>query len=290
MLKSGFVAAALFGLLVMVANRAQAQQVPPAVTPAVQTPSPQSNPAPDARGPNAAPGHKVGGFVPGQKRPPGDPAQIARGKTLFGINCRGCHGADLRGGDMGGPNLLRSQVALSDQDGELIVPIIQGSRQTDGHARDPDRALTTRRRWPLTFAASSRPSEHKGSLPTRASPAPSILVGNASEGKAYFAVKCGSCHSPTGDLQGIATKISDPKMLQTAWVAGGERRGRGEADAGAHSARTRNGHRHACPREKAWKAASCGSTISWSRWSWLTERSAPSAGTATCRRLRSTTR
>ena len=30
MLKSGFVAAALFGLLVMVANRAQAQQVPPA--------------------------------------------------------------------------------------------------------------------------------------------------------------------------------------------------------------------------------------------------------------------
>ncbi len=33
---------------------------------------------------------------------------------------------------MGGPNLLRSQVALSDQDGELIVPIIQGSRQSMG--------------------------------------------------------------------------------------------------------------------------------------------------------------
>ena len=132
MLKSGFVAVALFGLLVTVANCAQAQQAPPAVTPAAQTPSPQSNQAPDARGANAAPGHKVGGFVPGQKRPPGDPAQIARGKTLFGINCTGCHGADLRGGDMGGPNLLRSQVALSDQDGELIVPIIQGSRQQMG--------------------------------------------------------------------------------------------------------------------------------------------------------------
>src|ERR1700726_1195665 len=73
-----------------------------------------------------------GGFVPGQKRPPGDPAQIARGKTLYGINCTGCHGADLRGGDLGGPNLLRSQVALSDQDGELILPIIQGSRENTG--------------------------------------------------------------------------------------------------------------------------------------------------------------
>src|SRR5580698_6741942 len=75
---------------------------------------------------------RPGGFVPGQERPPGDPVQIARGKTLYGISCTGCHGADLRGGDLGGPNLLRSQVALSDQDGELILPIIQGSRESAG--------------------------------------------------------------------------------------------------------------------------------------------------------------
>src|ERR1700719_2483297 len=73
-------------------------------------------------------GRSPGGFVPGQQRPPGDPVQIARGKTLYGISCTGCHGADLRGGDLGGPNLLRSQLALSDRDGELILPIIQGSR------------------------------------------------------------------------------------------------------------------------------------------------------------------
>ena len=58
--------------------------------------------------------------------------QIARGKTLYGVQCRGCHGADLRGGDLGGPNLLRSQIALTDQDGELIIPILQGSRQNSG--------------------------------------------------------------------------------------------------------------------------------------------------------------
>src|SRR5580698_3775653 len=77
-------------------------------------------------------GRRAGGFVPGQQRPPGDPVQIARGKALYGIDCTGCHGADLRGGDLGGPNLLRSQLALSDQDGELILPIIQGSRQAQG--------------------------------------------------------------------------------------------------------------------------------------------------------------
>jgi cytochrome c oxidase cbb3-type subunit 3 len=53
------------------------------------------------------------------------------------------------------------------------------------------------------------------------------LVGNAVEGKAYFAAKCASCHSATGDLQGIATRIPDPKMLQNTWVAGGGRGGRG---------------------------------------------------------------
>src|SRR5215467_11758078 len=77
-------------------------------------------------------GRRPGGFVPGQQRAPGDPEQIARGKTLYGVHCTGCHGADLRGGDMGGPNLLRSQVALSDHDGELIVPVILGSRQSSG--------------------------------------------------------------------------------------------------------------------------------------------------------------
>ena len=75
---------------------------------------------------------RVGGFIPGQQRPAGDPVQIERGGKLYSVSCRSCHGADLRGGDMGGPNLLRSQLALSDRDGELIVPVIQGSLQASG--------------------------------------------------------------------------------------------------------------------------------------------------------------
>src|SRR6188474_2838111 len=57
---------------------------------------------------------------PAQQRPPGDPALIARGNGLYGVHCRACHGNDLRGGDQGGPNLLRSDTVLNDQAGELI--------------------------------------------------------------------------------------------------------------------------------------------------------------------------
>jgi len=75
---------------------------------------------------------RQGGFVPGQQRAAEDPVKVSRGKAVYGISCRGCHGADLRGGDMGGPNLLRSQLSLNGRDGEKIVPVIQGSLQSGG--------------------------------------------------------------------------------------------------------------------------------------------------------------
>jgi cytochrome c oxidase cbb3-type subunit 3 len=222
--KNSLVAAALLGLAIAAAARVTAQ---------VQTPPPQSGPAtPATQG-----GRGVGGFVPGQQRPAGDPSQIERGKTLYGINCTGCHGADLRGGDLGGPNLLRSQLALSDQDGELILPIIQGSRQDAGMPAIPmspqdGKAVAAYIRSVVETIG------RQGMPPSIGLPPPSVLVGNASAGKAYFAAKCRGCHSTTGDLEGIATRIPDPKTLQNTWVAGGVRARRGAAGPDAPSART----------------------------------------------------
>jgi cytochrome c oxidase cbb3-type subunit 3 len=162
-------------------------------------------------------------FVPGQKRPPGDPAQIAHGKATFAVNCVSCHGVDLRGGDLGGPNLLRSQVALSDQNGELIVPNIQGSRQDEGmpaitmEPQDASAVAAYIRSVVGTIGSQGRP-------PSVGKQAPTVLVGDASAGHAYFTAHCVSCHSPTGDLQGIATKITSAKTMQTNWVSGGGRR------------------------------------------------------------------
>src|SRR5215472_13515221 len=56
-------------------------------------------------------------------RPPGDPAAIARGRALYDTNCSFCHGEDARGGAQGGPNLIRSDVSMRDQNGELLAPI-----------------------------------------------------------------------------------------------------------------------------------------------------------------------
>lgn len=182
-----------------------------------------------AQAPSQAP-RRPGGFVPGQARPAGDPAKIARGNGIYGISCRGCHGADLRGGDMGGPNLLRSQLSLSDQDGEKIVPVIQGSLQSGGMPAIPmspedAKAVAAYVRSVLSTIGG------QGKPPSSQEP-PTILVGNAAEGQTYFAAKCASCHSASGDLQGIATRIPDPKMLQNTWVAGGGRPRRGVAVTG----------------------------------------------------------
>jgi cytochrome c oxidase cbb3-type subunit 3 len=136
---------------------------------------------------------------------------------------------------MGGPNLLRSPLALSDRDGEKIVPVIQGSLQNSGmpaiqmSAADAKAVATYVRSVMATIGGQGKP-------PSSQEP-PTILVGNAADGQSFFARKCATCHSAMGDLQGIATRIPDPKALQNAWVAGGSRPGRGAAAATRSAAR-----------------------------------------------------
>jgi cytochrome c oxidase cbb3-type subunit 3 len=160
---------------------------------------------------------------PGKQRPPGDPIVIARGQALFGINCKACHGADLRGGDLGGPNLLRSQIVLGDQAGEAIIPVVQNGRPAaQGGAPMP--AIPLSRSDILAVAeyihsVVSRKQNQGGPPPERDKPL-QILVGDPQRGQQYFAAHCQTCHSPKGDLKGIAARISNPATLQDSWVAG----------------------------------------------------------------------
>jgi cytochrome c oxidase cbb3-type subunit 3 len=59
-----------------------------------------------------------------------------------------------------------------------------------------------------------------------------VLVGNAQTGQATFGALCGSCHSVTGNLRGIASKVPDPRALQNAWVAGSMSAGAGGGGGG----------------------------------------------------------
>ena len=165
------------------------------------------------------------GLYPALQRPPGDPELIARGQGIYGINCRACHGVDLRGGDLGGPNLLRSQLVLRDLQGELMGPVIRnGSTAADGSGMpaqplsdDDVRAVAEYIHSVLASAT------RQGGPPEGERVELDILVGDAAAGQAYFAAQCTACHSPVGDLQGIASRITQLQELQNTWVRGGAR-------------------------------------------------------------------
>lgn len=157
-----------------------------------------------------------GGFVAYPQRPPGDPAAIERGKGTWGANCVFCHGADARGGDGGGPNLLRSSLVLEDIKGERIGPVIR-----EGRGGMPP--------FQFTDAQIADIAEFLHSFPVSSRTGPStldILVGDPKKGEAFVAARCASCHT-TPALRTFAAKLDDPKMLQQMWLMPGNSGARG---------------------------------------------------------------
>ncbi|HKB14206.1 MAG TPA: c-type cytochrome [Vicinamibacterales bacterium] len=147
-------------------------------------------------------------------RPPGDPAAIERGRALYSVNCTFCHGADTRGGD-GGPSLLRAALVLDDQQGELIAPVVKSGRPDRGMPRFnfTDDQIKDIVAFIHSFTAA-------GYDVSRLKP-PSIVVGDARAGEAFFTRSCASCHSATGDLRSYASRFSDDKLLQQTWMMPG---------------------------------------------------------------------
>ena len=190
-----------------------------------------------------APGGQGGGQranFPQQQRAPGDPALIARGRALFGVHCTACHGADLRGGDQGGPNLLRSQIILTDQHGENMLPVIREGRQgavgTMPAFRLPEADILAIAEYIHNVLGQAG---RQGRPPGWETPVElNVLVGDRAAGQRYFEKVCGRCHSPSGDLRGVAARVVDARALQDLWVSGGlsgrggrgRGGGRGDAD------------------------------------------------------------
>lgn len=214
----------VLGLLFLVGLHARAQGPSAPQTPPV-------DPAAAGRGRAAGPGQgappgRGGGRAtfPAQQRALADPAQIERGRSLYSVSCTACHGGDLRGGQLGGPNLLRSAVVLGDDLADQLGPILQGGRADKGMppiptAPDDVKALAAYLHSVLATARG------QGAPPPGPPVVLNIVVGDPAAGATYFSAKCASCHSATGDLQGLATRIPDPKAIQNLWVAGGSGRG-----------------------------------------------------------------
>ena len=219
-------AAALAGFTA-IATHVTAQGPPQTPQPApAQTPpaTPPQTPDTGGRGGRGRGGQMA--TFPAQQRALADPAVIAKGKQLFTTNCVSCHGADLRGGVTGGPNLLRSGTVLMDQHGELILPIVRGARAERGMPplSIPDDDVIAIAEYIHSVVASAR---GQGAPPESENPPPNALVGDAKAGEVYFKANCTSCHSPSGDLAGIGTRLDEAKALQNYWVVGGGGGGRG---------------------------------------------------------------
>ncbi len=216
-LRTGVIAAAVLGLTI-----AAGAQQPPATAP----PPTEGHGGPPPPGAQTPPAPSQGGFpqgpprFPAHQRPPVDPAVLERGRGVYVGACGACHGVDARGGQLGGLNLLRSQLVLNDQDGELISPVVKNGRP--GTLMLPiavaDADITA-------IAAYLHGLQAQGTNQGGPPPGPpvelNILLGDARAGEKYFAARCGTCHSAAADLQGLATRVPDPKMLQNLWVSGG---------------------------------------------------------------------
>jgi cytochrome c oxidase cbb3-type subunit III len=160
---------------------------------------------------------------PAQQRAAGDPALVARGNGLYTLYCRACHGVDLRGGDLGGPNLLRSQLVLNDKGGESIGPVVRAGRvPVGGGTPMPPQTMTDEDVKALAEYVHSVifTSQPQGAPPAGSKVVLNLLVGNARDGERYFKTGCATCHSPTGDLAGIGARLTDIEQLQNSWVAG----------------------------------------------------------------------
>lgn len=132
-----------------------------------------------------------------------------RGQKMFLANCSFCHGANAKGGESG-PDLLRSQLVLDDVNGNKIGVVVHGGRVDRGM---PKFALTDQQ--VSNIAAFLHERIHQASERDDYKIL-NIVTGDSAKGQAYFngAGHCSSCHSVTGDLAHIGSKLAAVDVQQ----------------------------------------------------------------------------
>src|SRR5947207_7514585 len=139
-----------------------------------------------------------------------DPA-VERGLKQFQQSCGFCHGPDAPGAR--GPDLVRSPLVAHDVKGDLIGEVIRRGRPDKG--MPPLANMTDEQVADIAAFLHERAKEglESAGIP-RSYPVEKLLTGSADAGKAFFngAGGCKNCHSPTGDLAGVAGKYSPVEL------------------------------------------------------------------------------
>jgi len=141
-----------------------------------------------------------------------DAAAVERGQKIFIGNCGFCHGTTAQGGDSG-PDLVRSPLALDDERGDKIGPVIEQGRPGKGMPAfhlPPDQ---------IQDIAAFLRSRQQAAINRFGYSILNVVTGDREKGHEYFngAGRCHSCHSPTGDLAGIAKKY-DAVTMQSLFL------------------------------------------------------------------------
>lgn len=127
------------------------------------------------------------------------------GGALFHQNCAFCHGRDAMGGETG-PDLTQSKLVLSDTTGEKITAVVREGKPDN---KMPGFNFSSQEIKSLIAFIHFREAEakaHPGGR--RGVSVEDLQTGNAQAGKEYFdgAGGCVKCHSPRGDLAGVANR------------------------------------------------------------------------------------
>ena len=142
--------------------------------------------------------------------PPRD--AVERGQKQFVATCGFCHGTGARGGDSG-PDLVRSEIVLDDEQGDKIGPVIRNGRPDEGMP-----AFDLPQNQIQDIAAFLR-ERTQAAINRNAYEILNVFTGEAKAGEAYFngAGRCNTCHSPAGDLKGVASRFR-PEQLQARFL------------------------------------------------------------------------
>ena len=140
-----------------------------------------------------------------------DASAAERGKMLYTNQCASCHGPMARGGDEG-PDLVRSVIVLHDRYGSTLGPLL-----LTNHPLPEGRHLPSLTEEQITDLSHFLHQQLDNTL--RSGPYTkvlNVLTGDPNAGAVYFngSGGCNKCHSPTGDLAGIAARYDAPTLQQ----------------------------------------------------------------------------
>jgi cytochrome c oxidase cbb3-type subunit III len=141
------------------------------------------------------------------------PALVKSGEAVYQQNCTFCHGRDAGGGETG-PDLTHSKLVADDVKGDKIGEVVRNGRVDKGMPRfnlsDADMAGL------VAFIHDQKTKAASKIGGRRSVDVEDLQTGNVEAGRKYFngAGTCSQCHSPAGDLAGVASRYQGLKLLQ----------------------------------------------------------------------------